>query len=154
MKKSGFKQGYYTPIYPEKWVITEDSLEPGKIKYRSSWEKHFCLFADMSPDIIMVNSEGIVIPYISPLDGKEHRYYIDFIIKNKQNKIFLVEIKPRAQTLLPKAPKNNSEKEMNRFKKAIETYAVNKAKWETAEKYAVSQGFNFTILTEYELGLA
>jgi hypothetical protein len=152
-KSSKYKQGYYEPVYKDKWVITENSLDPGKIKYRSSWERHFCVFADMSPDIIMINSEGIIVPYISPLDNKEHRYFIDFIIKNKQGKIYLVEIKPRAQTILPKSPKNNSEKEISRYKKAIETYVVNKAKWEAAEIYAASKGFQFIIITGNELGL-
>jgi len=151
--KKGVKQGIYNPRNPDKWVITEafDMKEPG-IKYRSSWEKSFCIFADLNDNIIQVNSEGVVVPYISPVDQKVHKYYIDFFIKTK-DKTFLVEIKPFNQTIPPKEPKNSSIKSQNVYKNAIKTYMINLAKWESAEKFAKERGAEFIIITEYELGL-
>ena len=152
--KKGIKQGYYEPRFPDKWVITEafDSKGIPSIKYRSSWEHMFCKFADFNPDILKVNSEGVVIPYMNPIRGKISKYYMDFVIQTKSS-VFLVEVKPRAQTLPPKPPKNNSEKSMLNYQKALETYAVNQAKWDAAEKFAADKGWKFIIITETHLGL-
>ena len=38
--KSGFKQGYYKPKYPQKY------RGEGPIIYRSSWERKFCYWCD------------------------------------------------------------------------------------------------------------
>ena len=158
--KKGIRQGYYEPKFPDKWVITEafDSKGVPGIKYRSSWEKKFMLFCDYNPNILKANSEGVVIPYISPKDGKQHKYYLDFFIRVKRNndkgyKDYIVEVKPLAETLPPKEPRNNSEKSYNNYKKAIETYAVNQAKWEYATIWAEKQGVEFIIITEKELGI-
>ena len=151
--KKGFKQGLYEPKYPDKWVITEafDMKERG-IKYRSSWELKFCRFADFNPDIIKVNSEGVVIPYMNPVRGKVSKYYMDFVIQTKST-VFLVEVKPLKDVNPPKPPKAKTEKGMQNYAKAIETFAVNQAKWEAAEKFAAQKGWKFKIITERELGL-
>jgi len=151
--KRGYKQGLYEPKFPNKWIITESFDTKGKgIKYRSSWEKKFMEFCDYNNNILKVNSEGIVIPYISPVDNKPHKYYMDFIIETKAG-VFLVEIKPYAQCFPPKKPANTSEKSHNNYIKAIETYAVNQAKWEAAGAFAESKGWSFKIITEKDLGV-
>lgn len=152
--KKGVKQGYYEPINPHKWILTEAFDSKGKkgIKYRSSWEHKFMRFCDFNDNIIKVNSEGIVIPYISPLDGKYHRYFMDFIVETPKG-IILVEVKPLAQCYPPKPPKNNTEKSRFNYEKAVKTYAVNQAKWETTEEYCLERGWTFKIITERELGL-
>jgi len=149
----GVKQGFYTPVYPDKWIITESFDTKGKgIKYRSSWEHKFMRFCDFNNNIIKVNSEGIVIPYISPLDGKYHKYYMDFIIETSKG-IWLVEVKPYGQTIPPKPPKNQTPKSSQNFERAVKTYAVNKAKWEATEIFCQEKGWLFKIITEHELGL-
>jgi len=151
--KKGIKKGYYYPINPEKWIITESFDTKGKgIKYRSSWELKFMRFCDFNDNIIRANSEGIVIPYISPIDNKYHKYYMDFIIETRDG-VSLIEVKPFSQCLPPKPPKNDSEKSINNYRKAIETYAVNQAKWDAAKKLADDNGWDFRIITEKELGL-
>jgi hypothetical protein len=152
--KKGIKSGNYTPINPEKWIITEafDGKGTKSIKYRSSWEHKFMRFCDYNDNILKVNSEGIVIPYISPLDGKYHRYFMDFIVETAAG-IFLVEVKPKAQTLPPKRPQNNSAKSAMHFEKAVMTYAVNKAKWAATEEYCQERGWKFMMITEEELGV-
>ena len=151
--KKGIKSGYYNPIHPNKWIITETFDVNGKgIKYRSSWEHKFMRFCDYNDNILKVNSEGIVIPYISPLDGKIHKYYMDFIVETAQG-VTLVEVKPFAQTQPPKPPKNNSEKSAMHYRKAIETFAVNQAKWSATEQLCMERGWDFKIITERDLGV-
>jgi len=36
---------------------------------------------DKNPDIISWASEEMIVPYISPVDGKWHRYFPDFLVK-------------------------------------------------------------------------
>ena len=59
------------------------------IIYRSLWERKFMTFCDRNPNVIEWGSEEVVIPYRSPLDGRVHRYYVDFYIKvrTKSNEI-------------------------------------------------------------------
>ena len=36
---------------------------------------------DLNPDVLKWGSEETVIPYVSPLDNKIHRYFVDFYIQ-------------------------------------------------------------------------
>jgi len=47
---------------------------------RSSWERMFCQWADMNPNIIEWSSESITIKYFDPVQKKLRRYYPDFLI--------------------------------------------------------------------------
>jgi len=149
------KQGIYVPVNPDKWIITEsfDMKEPG-IKYRSGWEKMFFLFADMNDNVIKVNSEGMVIPYFNPVKQKMSKYYMDVMMETKDGTIWLVEIKPFKETQPPKKPRKNAknpQKAQANYIKAVETYAVNQAKWEATEKVCQEKGWKFKIITEKEL---
>lgn len=154
--KKGIKSGYYNPpdFAKHKWILTESFDTKGKsgIKYRSSWELKFMEFCSYNDSILKCNSEGIIIPYVSPVDGKMHNYYMDFIVETKQS-IFLIEVKPKAQCLPPKPPKNKSEKSLLYYKKSVETYAINRAKWEAAELMAEENGWKFMIINETHLGV-
>jgi len=154
MAKRKYKQGMFIPKHPHKWVITEsfDMKEPG-IKYRSGYELKFFTFMDMNDNIVRANSEGMVIPYNNPVTGKVSKYYMDCMMETKDGKIWLIEIKPYAQTIPPVPPKNNSEKSKLNYIKAIETYTINKAKWDTAQALCNEKGWIFRIITEKELGL-
>ena len=149
----GIKKGNYTPQNPHKWIITEafDSGGRAQIKYRSSWEHHFFRFMDLNDNVIKANSEGMVIPYLSPVDNKIHKYYMDAMMETKDGKIWLIEIKPKAQRFPPKKPKSNSEKSMINYEKAIRTYAVNMAKWEATEVLCKERGWTFIIIDETHL---
>jgi hypothetical protein len=156
--KKGIKSGTYIPINPDKWIITETfdnkKGEPG-IKYRSSWEHKFMRFCDYNDNILKVNSEGMVIPYVSPVDGKTHKYYMDFMVETKAG-ISLVEVKPFHETQPPKPPRSNAknpQKAALNYQKAIQTFAVNQAKWEATRILCEKNGWSFKIITERELGL-
>jgi hypothetical protein len=141
-------KGKYTPKNPEKY-----RGNPTKIVYRSLWERMFMKYCDLNPSIIMWSSEEVVVPYESPIDGKLHRYFIDFWIrvkrKDKSVSEYLIEIKPLKETMEPVKPSRRSTRYINEVRK----WGVNQAKWESATKYAEKKGMQFRILTEIDLGL-
>lgn len=107
---------------------------------------------DESSTILGWNSEDVVIPYISPVDGRAHRYFVDFLVvakaPNGDKVITLIEVKPFAQTQLPKA---SAKKTKERYMNEVATYAVNQAKWAAAEAYCAKRGWKFTVLTENDI---
>lgn len=103
---------------------------------------------DQSADVIAWASEEVVIKYISPVDNRVHRYFIDFLVVNKQKQVTLIEIKPYAQTQPPVEKKGKNKK---RLVEEICTYMVNQAKWEAARAYAASKGWTFRVITEREI---
>lgn len=146
-KKRQYHQGKYKPVHPHKYVgaLTE-------ITYRSSWELKFMNWCDLNPSVVKWNSEGIVIPYWSQADGKERKYYVDFIIQVKTPdglKTMMIEIKPEAQTKPPRKSKNQE-----RYLTECHTYQVNCDKWAHAKEWARKNGAEFRVFTEYDLGLA
>ena len=52
-----------------------------RIIYRSLWERKFMVYCDTNESVIEWGSEEIIIPYLSPWDGRIHRYFPDFYIK-------------------------------------------------------------------------
>lgn len=125
---------------------------------RSSWELKAFRFLDLNPNVIKWGSESVVVEYedpTRPINGKpsKHRYFIDLnmTIKNRDGKIktYLVEIKPEAQC---KKPIRGNKKEKTFINESM-LYIRNLKKWESAYKFANSQGFDFMILTEKHLGI-
>ena len=138
-------QGRFKPSHPEKYRgdITQ-------IIYRSSWEMSFMCRLDKDPNVVTWSSEELIIPYVSPVDGEIHRYFPDFQYRTKDKSVFLVEIKPYAQTQEPKKPK--SKRVTRSYASAIQTYMVNKAKWKAVQNVCENQGWKFKLLTERDLG--
>jgi hypothetical protein len=144
-----FHQGKFKPKNPSKYVGSTNN-----IVYRSSWELKLMIWLDESPNVINWASEEMAIPYISPLDNKPHRYFVDFVMKwkDKDNRIrtALVEVKPWVKRKVPVMRSRLTKRYLN---EAAE-YAVNQAKWEAAEKWAKKQNWEFIIFDEYDLGIA
>lgn len=139
---------------PQQWYPTNPSKYVGdinKIILRSSWELKFIKWCDVTPAVLKYQSEETVVPYISPVDGRQHRYFIDFtvLLQNKDGSTskMLIEIKPYGQTIPPKRGKRKTDK----YIQELATYAVNQAKWESATAIAKRNGFSFKVLTENEL---
>jgi hypothetical protein len=107
------------------------------------------VYCDRNDDIIYWASEELAIPYFSPIDKKVHRYFPDFIIKTKQGKRFMIEIKP-AKYLKP--PKPGKRKTRRFFGEQVE-FIRNQSKWKAAVKYCEDQNMQFKIFTEKELGI-
>ena len=136
-----YKQGKYIPRLPKKY-----KGDYRNIVYRSSWEYKFMQWCDTTPSVLEWGSEEIAIPYISPVDGKRHKYYPDFYVKVK-NKKYMVEVKPNKQTKEPKTQKKLTK----RYVTEVVTYSVNRAKWRAAEEFCKDYGWEFMLITEKEL---
>lgn len=121
------------------------------IIYRSSWELKFMKYCDMNRSILEWGSEEIVIPYRSPLDGKVHRYFVDFYIKvqdvNNNIQKYLIEVKPKKQTREPKVQKKVTKRYINE----VTEYAKNQAKWKAAQEFCEDRNYKFMLITEDEL---
>ena len=141
---SKFIQGRWQPLNEKKY-----RGDSHNIIYRSSWERIAFDWLDKSPDITEWNSEEVVVPYRSPIDGRMHRYFVDLWLKKKDGSIFLAEIKPLAQTQPPTPPK--SGRKTKRYANEVATYLVNEAKWKAAMQYCKKKGWKFIILTEKTL---
>ena len=142
-------RGKYTPKNPAKY-----RGDPSNITYRSLWERKFMLYRDDSKSIMEWGSEEVIIPYISPLDGRVHRYFPDFYIKVKQHndkiKKYIIEVKPKKQCS-PPDPKPS--KRTKRWFSEVKTWGVNEAKWRSANSWCLDKGMEFKILTEDDLGI-
>ena len=136
-----YKQGKYKPRFPRKY-----KGDTRNIIYRSSWEYKFMQWCDNTSSVIEWGSEEIAIPYISPVDGKRHKYYPDFYVK-VGNKKYMVEVKPTRQTKEPRTQKKITK----RYVTEVVTYSVNKAKWKAAEEFCKDYGWEFMLITEKEL---
>lgn len=141
-----YKQGFFKPINPKKY-----RGDPTNIVYRSGWEKRVMDWLDSNPNVTAWSSEEVVIPYISPIDNRPHRYFMDFYVeaigRDGGKKIMLLEVKPKAQTMEPKKPKRNTK----RYLSEVMTYGVNQAKWKAAQDYCRHKGWEFRLITETEL---
>ena len=121
---------------------------PSNIICRSLWERRVCKYLDENSNIIKWGSEEFSIPYVSPKDNKIHRYYPDFIVEKKssngETETIVIEVKPKKQT---KPPKKKTKITRNYLNESI-IYAVNEAKWNSANVFCKEKGWKFIILTE------
>ena len=142
-----FYQGKFVPSNPNKY-----RGDYRNICYRSSWEYKAFKFCDITTGILAWCSEETVIPYVSPLDGRLHRYFMDLKIwvKDKSGgiRIILVEIKPYAQTI---PPVKKSGKRSSVYLEECKTYAVNSAKWQATTELCKVNGWSFVKWTEKDL---
>lgn len=112
-------------------------------------------YCDLNTSVLAWSSEEkhCVTPYKSPMDGKWHRYFIDFYMKarNKKGEVieYLIEVKPKHQLLEPKKQKKVTKKYLNE----VATYLTNQAKWAAADKRAKKKGMKFIVMTEDDLGV-
>jgi hypothetical protein len=110
-------------------------------------------WCDKNQSVEEWGSETVIVPYISPIDRKAHRYFVDFYVKvrNKNGSLqkYLIEIKPERFTKPPAIPK----KKTKRFIDEVFQYSVNDAKWKAAFEFCKDRNMTFMILTEKDLGI-
>lgn len=92
--------------------------------YRSGLECEVYEILELLPYVLQYDVEPIEIPYL--FEGNPHKYTPDLAILYDNNSREITEIKPSSQTRLPQ----------------------NIAKWEAAEKYCLTRGWQFNVLTE------
>lgn len=140
--------GKFIPKNPQKY-----SGDYKNIIYRSSWECRVMDWLDKNDNIIKWASEELVVPYISPVDKRWHRYFPDFLVQvktqNGTTKTMMLEVKPKKQTQ-PPAPQKRVTK---RYITEVTTWGVNQAKWKAAEEYCLDRGWQFKVVTEQDLGI-
>lgn len=154
MANGKYMQGGFIPRNLEKYAG-----DPSEIFLRSGWEFRFATWADRCPSVLKWGSERIIVPYISPIDGRYHRYFVDFwlAVRTKDGSIkkYMVEIKPYKQSVKPDYSHMKRKPSAKRVLEEETTYMVNMSKWEAARRYAKEHGFEaFKVLTENELGIA
>jgi len=150
-----YNQGRFRPKNPEKY-----KGDPSRCYYRSSWEFKFFRYVDQHPDVIWWASEEYVVPYMSPIDGRAHRYFPDVVVKKKTpegtTETVMIEIKPKGQTRPPDPRKKNATKTgrvSRKYINEVKTYGINEAKWRAAERYCADRGWKFMLMTEDQLGI-
>ena len=131
--------GRYTVKNPKKY-----EGDFNKVKYRSLWERQAFKWLDNNLGVVGWSSEEVIVPYRCKTDGKVHRYFVDLFIRTKNGKVFLIEIKPKKQTLPPKKPSRKTK----RYLSEVMTYAKNQSKWEAATAYANKYGMTFEVWNE------
>jgi len=141
-------KGIFKPKNPQKY-----NGDPTNIIYRSFWELKYMMNLDSDKNVINWSSEEVIVPYISPIDGKYHRYFPDFIVtkinSDGKKQTYMIEIKPKSQTKPPK----RQEKMSKKYITEVKTWGVNESKWKSAIEYCKDRNWIFCILTEDELGI-
>jgi hypothetical protein len=139
-------KGVFTPSNPQKYMGDHTN-----IIYRSSWEARFMHKFDTESWVVEWSSEEIIVPYISPVDGHRHRYFPDFVIKVKDKngllKTWMIEVKPKKQTVQPEVKKRITKQYITE----VTTWGVNQSKWKHAREYCLDRGWEFVIFTEDQL---
>ena len=149
-----YYQGRFKPKNPKKYMG-----DPTNIIYRSGWEFKLMRYLDVHPDVIEWGSEELIVPYRSPIDGRMHRYFPDFLVKQinrgKRKETVLIEVKPKAQTVPPDISKKNTStgKLSRRYINEVKTWGINQAKWQAAEDFSKDRGWKFQIMHEGHLGV-
>ena len=148
MRKRETYKGFFKPQNPKKY-----KGDPTQIVFRSLWEKRVMKFLDENDSVLEWQSEEIIVPYISPVDNRKHRYFPDFVAKIEQSdgtiKTVMLEVKPFKETVEPKRKTRITQQYITEVK----TWGVNQAKWKYAQEYCADRGWEFKLITENELGI-
>ena len=110
--------GKYIPVNPKKY-----RGNPSKVTYRSLWERKLMVYCDNTKAVLEWGSEEVIIPYVSPWDGR---------------------VQPPT-----KEPKRKTKRWLNEVK----TWVINEAKWKYANEFCLDNGMEFKILTEDHLNI-
>ena len=142
-----WRQGFFIPKHPLKWINIMETSEPQPIVYRSGWEQKFDEWMDNTSSIFRCGAEVIRILYKDPIKNKMSFYtpdaYIEYLDNNKKIRKVLIEIKPLKETTL-KESSNGYDKLM---------VAKNSMKWAAAIEYCKKRNIEFKVMHERNLGL-
>ena len=141
-------KGKFRPKFPNKY-----KGDPSNIIYRSLWERNCMVYFDQNPSVLKWSSEEVIVPYKSPIDGRWHRYFPDFLIRvrNKEGmtETIMIEVKPLKETREPKKRSRITKQ----YLYEVRTWGINNAKWKAAKEYCKDRKWKFMIITEKELGI-
>ena len=139
-------KGRFTPRNPQKY-----NGDPSNIIYRSTWECRVMDYFDKNPDFISWSSEEMCVPYVSPVDGRRHRYFPDFIVKTRnkttgQLNTFMIEVKPDKQS----RPPQKKSRKTKQYITEVVTWGINQAKWKAAIDYCKDRNWQFMVMTSVD----
>jgi hypothetical protein len=147
-RRNSTYKGKFVPKNPKKY-----RGDPTNIVYRSGWELRVMKWLDTNSAILEWSSEEIIVPYYDPTEGRNRRYFPDFVVvaagPNGTQRTLMLEVKPEAQTKEPVKKKRITQ----RYITEVKTWGTNQAKWAQAREFCANRGWQFVILTEKELGL-
>ena len=136
-KKPKWRQDYYTPVNPEKYVGNSVPF------LKSGWEFTFAKFCDDNKSVKSWAYEPVKIPYTHPFkthpNGKPKGsvyipdFLVEYIDKNGKTHVELVEIKPASQ--VAKTPKSSKADQLH--------VILNHAKWGAATKWCKHKQIKF-----------
>ena len=66
-----WRQGFFIPKHPLKWINIMETSEPQPIVYRSGWEQKFDEWMDNTSSIFRCGAEVIRILYKDPIKNKK-----------------------------------------------------------------------------------
>jgi hypothetical protein len=115
-----------------------------RVEYRSLWERQVFRWMDDNVNVLKWSSEEVVVPYRCKTDNKMHRYFVDIKVQFRGGVTYLIEIKPKKETMPPKV----RERKTRGYLMEVMTYAKNISKWESATEYAKDRGWIFEIWHE------
>ena len=136
-------------------LLEEELYAPQDLTVSVELEHSFAQISqtDDLPFVEKWSSESVCIPYMSPVDGKMHRYFVDNTVHIREgSKVvkYLIEIKPSKQT---KPPSTHGNKKRSTMWYEAAQSGVNQAKWESAKRWASKNGYIFQIVTERDFNL-
>ena len=159
-----YTQGYYIVQNLDKFIG-----DPSKVFYRSSWEKAFCVYADLNERVKKWGLENVVIPY-QDANGRIHRYipdfYMEVVYPNQPDRLdkIVVEIKPREEItpkfldkttggIIPpeRYLKKKTLKALENYEYALKTYQKNLYKWTKARHWCKQNGMQFLLMGKEDL---
>jgi hypothetical protein len=122
-----------------------------QVQFKSGLELSAIKYCDFNKHIVKFSLEPFSIQYLKPTTGKYHRYFIDLFLEFSTGQKFIVEIKSKGETVPPQKPKRKTDKSIMNYQKALQTYAINCAKWKAAKIWAEERNMKFIFLTEDQL---
>ena len=143
-RNSKFKQGHYHPKNGHKLIGHDVPF------YRSSLELKFMRWCDNNDKVLRWGSENVSVKYWDRLRKKQRTYFIDNYVEIREGNIikkYLIEIKPKKQTIKPVLKKQNKSV----FLHEQTSWCENCDKWDWARKFAANNDMEFLIITEQDL---
>lgn len=160
-----YRQGIFYPKNPSKCLNVNGEISARPPEYRSSWEYKLMEWCDIRERVLKWGSEIHKIEYYSEVDGKIHRYFIDFYyeINTIHNGIkkYAIEVKPNCQiarldehgnVIYPDPPKKKTQKSLMQWQERCNVIRINNCKWQAARKWCQENGYIFEVLSEEDVG--
>ena len=160
------KKSYYTGCHSDQYhLVNPDKYMDGLPDpvYKSDWERKVFVFCDCNPFVTRWGYEPFAISYFSPVQQKMSIYkpdiYVECQYDDGTKEKWLMEIKPVAYSIMPKAPKPvvegatakqlmaHHKKDLAYQRKSMDVI-TNYAKWEAAEQWCQNHGVNWMVLNE------